>query len=192
MNDLLNNDFYNTFYETFDKIPFEEHLPKIIQKYCPPKSRILEIGSGAGALALWMVQQGYSITCIEPAEKAAAKALERGLKVEVIRWQDFQLKEKYDAILAISSLIHIARDEIDQQIEKIADALKEDGHAIITFIEGEGEVYEDPTEKGKERFFAKYTLDEMQKMLKSFTIVESHRLPVKKVGNFSLFVLRKC
>jgi len=49
----LNNEFYNEYAESFDKIPFEDVLTRLILNYLPTTGcNILEIGSGAGALAL--------------------------------------------------------------------------------------------------------------------------------------------
>ena len=53
--DEMNNEFYNTYTDSFDKIPFDEILLPLALKYLPKEDcDILEIGSGAGALALWL------------------------------------------------------------------------------------------------------------------------------------------
>lgn len=70
--DYINQEFYNAYADCFDKIPFEEILTKLVLKYVTKSNcQILEIGSGAGALALWMTILGHNVTCIEPAEKPA-------------------------------------------------------------------------------------------------------------------------
>lgn len=51
--DLINNEFYNTYADSFDKIPFEDLLISLILKYLPVvPCDVLEIGSGAGAFFL--------------------------------------------------------------------------------------------------------------------------------------------
>lgn len=187
--DSVNREFYNTFYDHFDKIPFEEVLTKLFLKYITKPNQILEIGSGTGALALWMTQLGHVVTCIEPAEKAAEIARKRGLKVEICNFQDFHSAQKFDSILAISSLIHIPRAEMESQIKKIAGLLN--GFVFLSFIEGEGEGYEDPTGVGKERFFAKFSEAELTKMLSTyFSIIETHRIESKRMHQtFLLFVM---
>lgn len=66
--DLVNNEFYNEHFELFDKIPFEDNLMPLILKYLTNSGHILEIGAGAGTLALWMTKRDNPVTCIEPAE----------------------------------------------------------------------------------------------------------------------------
>jgi 2-polyprenyl-3-methyl-5-hydroxy-6-metoxy-1,4-benzoquinol methylase len=191
--DSINNEFYNEYADSFDKIPFEEKLTDLLLKYVSkPKSQVLEIGSGAGALAKWMTKLGHNLTCIEPAEKAAVIARKRGLKVFVKRFQDFYPDTKYDIILAISSLIHIQRSEIPSQLKKISESLQKNGVVFATFIEGEGEGYEDPTGKGKKRFFSKYSESELQELLSPyFSIIECEKIDVKKMNqSFFLMVLR--
>ena len=51
---------------------------------------MLEIGSGAGALASWLVNQGYQVTCVEPAERLAKKAKEKGLMVYTTTIENFE------------------------------------------------------------------------------------------------------
>lgn len=191
--DLMNNEFYNTYADILDKIPFEDILPPLVLKYLPESScDILEIGSGSGALALWLTKQGHSVTCIEPAEKPAEKARERGLNVSLTRFQDFPVSQKYDGIFAISSLIHISRSEMPLQIEKMSQLLKHEGIAFVSFIEGDCEGLEDPTGRGKNRFFSKFTQDELNTLLSPhFSIIEIHNREVKKMNqSFFLMVLK--
>lgn len=180
--DLLNNEFYNAYADSFDKIPFEDVLIPLILKYLPVVSYdVLEIGSGAGALALWLSKHGHNVTCIEPAEKPAKKAIEKGLNVCLMRFQDFSACQKFDSVIAISSLIHIPRSEMTLQVQKISQLIKFGGMAFISFIEGDCEGYEDPTRKGKNRFFSKFTQNELNILLSPyFSIIEIHKIEVKK------------
>ena len=191
--DSINKEFYNAYADSFDKIPFEEVLTKLILRYVSePNSQILEIGSGAGALAFWMTNLGHNVTCIEPAEKPAEIARKKGLNVRVTKFQDFHAGQKFNCILAISSLIHIPRLEIPLQIKKMSESLEKEGFAFVSFIEGEGEGYEDPTAKGKMRYFSKFSEAELKKILSfHFSIVETHKIDVKKMNqSFLLFVLK--
>lgn len=191
--DLTNNEFYNTFADSFDKIPFEDVLIPLILKYLPAtRCDILEIGSGAGALALWMSKLGHNVTCIEPAEEPAKKATEKGLNVCQMRFQDFPVSQEFDSIIAISSLIHIPRSEMPSQIQKMSQLLKADGIAFVSFIEGDCEGYEDPTGKGKNRFFSKFTLDELNTLLSPFfSVIDIHKIGGKRINQpFHLMVLK--
>lgn len=192
--DAVNNEYYNTFADYFDKIPFEDILPELFEKNIPKKnSEILEIGSGAGALAFWMESKGHKVTCVEPAIKAVEKAQEKKLKIFQMRFQDYHTTQKFDSVVAISSLIHIPRSEMSEQIKRISELLNPEGIAFFSFIEGEGEGYEDPTGKGKDRFFSKFTEKELNDLLLPyFSFVEKRKIEIKVMNkSFFLMVLMK-
>lgn len=172
----INNTFYNELGDSFDKIPFDSVLPDLLLKYAVGK-KILEIGSGAGALASWLTKQGYQVSCIEPATELAKKAEERGLKVYPTTIQDFEINIQYDNVVAISSLIHVPKSELPAQIQKISRLLKPHGIFFVSFIEGEDEGFEDPTNASKLRYFAKWSEKELDDLLSSsFVLLENHKI----------------
>lgn len=184
----INNDFYNAPGNSFDKIPFETVLPNLLLKY-EVGHDILEIGSAAGALAAWLAEQGHQVTCVEPADELAAKAAAKGLKVLSCSIQNFQGNYPYDSIIAISSLIHVPKAELPSQIEKIAKLLKSNGTFFVSFIEGEGEGLEDPTNLGKQRYFAKWRESELDDLLSPyFILLENHKIVQEQMNR--TFLLR--
>lgn len=192
--DNVNVEYYNhAFADYFDKVPFEDVLPNLFLSNVPKHpSEILEIGSGAGALALWMTEQGHNVTCVEPAEVPAEKARQSGLKVHQLRFQDYQTDQKFDSVVAISSLIHIPLSEMSEQIKRIADFLNPDGMAMFSFIEGQGEGFEDPTEKGRQRFFSKFSEHELNDLLQPyFSLIEMKRIKVEVMKQFFLLLVLK-
>lgn len=187
--DNYNNDFYNSYADEFDKIPFGETLTEIIPKYLRVPNHILEIGSGAGALAKWLTDKGHTVICLEPAAKAAARAQNKGLEVVITRFQDYMTNERFDAIIAISSLIHIPREDIPNQLQQIHKMLTSGGVAIITFLIGDHEGPEDPTQKGKLRFFSKFTVEKIESLVtKDFLILESREIEVSKMNQSFLLL----
>jgi len=186
--DDINADFYNQSGHSFDAIPFETVLPDLLLKY-NIGNRLLEIGSGPGALAIWLKELGHKVTCLEPAKQLANRAISKGLDVYPLTIQEFQTDLQYDCIIAISSLIHIPKEKLPSQIQKIADLLKPAGIFIVSFIEGDGEGFEDPTKSGIYRFFAKWTEPGLESLLSPyFNLLESHRIYNKKMDR--MFLLR--
>jgi len=181
MIDNVNNKFYNESGDSFDKIPFDAILPELLLRY-GVGHEVLEIGSGAGALAAWLVQQGCQVTCLEPAQELATKAAEKGVKVYSTTIQDFHTDYQYDSVIAISSLIHVPKADLPLQIQKISHLLKPQGKFFVSFIEGEGEGFEDPTQMGKLRYFAKWTNSELDSILSQyFVLLENHKIYNKKM-----------
>lgn len=81
---------------------------------------------------------------------------------------------------------------MSSQIQKMSQLLKANGTAFVSFIEGDCEGYEDPTGKGKNRFFSKFTQDELNTLLTPFfSILEKQKIEVKKMNqSFYLMVLK--
>jgi len=184
----VNSDFYNQSGNSFNAIPFEPILPQLLQKY-NIGHQLLEIGSGPGALAVWLKDLGFQVTCLEPAKILAEMAVKRGLDVHQLTIQEFDTDLQYDCIIAISSLIHVPKKELPAQIQKIAHLLKPQGMFIVSFIEGEDEGLEDPTRVGKLRYFAKWNESDLDHLLSPyFNLLEGHKIYNKKMDR--TFLLR--
>lgn len=172
----INNEFYNKSGSRFDKIAFVEILPNLLLKYCAGKE-ILEIGSGTGALAFWLLKHGYQVSCIEPAQVFAKMTAEKGLRVYSTTIQDFHNDCQYDNVIAISSLIHVPKANLPSQIQKISHLLKPHGIFIVSLIEGDGEGFEDATHEGKLRYIAKWTENDLESLFSPlFVLLEKHRI----------------
>jgi 2-polyprenyl-3-methyl-5-hydroxy-6-metoxy-1,4-benzoquinol methylase len=186
--DKINSDFYNQSGNSFNTIPFEPVLTQLLQKY-HIGHYLLEIGSGPGALAIWLKDLGYQVTCLEPAKKLAEIAVKKGLDVRPLTIQEFETNLQYDCILAISSLIHVPKKELPTQIQKIANLLKTQGIFFVSFIEGEDEGLEDPTMSGKLRYFAKWRESDLDRLFSPyFHLLESYKIYNKKMDR--TFLLR--
>jgi len=186
--DKINEAFYNESIHSFNSIPFDPLLPQLLQKY-PIGHQLLEIGSGPGALALRLKDLGCQVTCLEPAKKLAEIAINKGLEVHPLTIQEFETNFEYDCILAISSLIHVPKKELPLQIQKIAKMLKSHGWFFVSFIEGEGEGLEDPTQTGRLRYFANWKEGEFDRLTSPyFNLLESHKIYNKKIDR--TFLLR--
>ncbi len=187
--DKINRDYYDSSGSLFSSIPFDPMLPNLLLKY-GKGDQILEIGSGPGGLALWLKDKGYEVTCLEPAEKLAEAAAKNGLKVYPLTIQEFETDHQYDCIVAISSLIHVPKAELPTQIKKIASNLKPQGVFFVSFIEGDKEGFEDPTNKGKLRYFSKWTESDLNDIiLPYFDILENHKIYSKVMNRTFLLIV---
>ncbi len=81
----------------------------------PPKSSILEFGSGWGNTTVWLARMGYKVTAVDIEKRFVELVTERGrrkqLNIEVIQG-DFQLvhhvQRKWDAVLFFECFHHCA------------------------------------------------------------------------------------
>jgi len=86
-------------------------------------------------------------------------------------------------------LIHVPKEELPSQIEKISSLLKPQGIFFVSFIEGENEGLEDQTMSGKLRYFAKWRESDLDRLLSPyFNLLESHKIYNKKMDR--TFLLR--
>ncbi len=186
LNCAFYNDPKNT--STFDVIPFKDILIALFNQY-GKGTEILEVGSGPGAFAAWLAEKGHNVTCLEPARELAKLAAAKGLKVHEVTIQAFNTDAKYDSVVAISSLIHVPKQDLAAQIEKIARLLKPQGMFFVSFIEGNSEGLEDPTSKGKDRFFSRWSEAELNSILSPYFKMHAHlEIPNPKMN--CMFFLR--
>jgi SAM-dependent methyltransferase len=69
-------------------------------------SRILEIGSGNGALALLLRQAGHEVVALDSSVDAVADAGRRGIDTRLCRWPDYD-DDPFDIIVFTRSLHHM-------------------------------------------------------------------------------------
>lgn len=103
------------------------NLPEFL-KLLRPGSRILELGCGAGRDSRAMIEAGHEVEPTDGVPEIAREA-EALLKrpVRVMRFEDLDACEAYDAIWANAALLHAPRPALPQILAKIRRALKPGG-----------------------------------------------------------------
>lgn len=106
----------------------------------PKGAKILDAGSGSGRDTLAFLQRGYVVSAFDssPALCKLSSQL-TGVQPRVLRFQDFQDKEKYDGIWACASLLHVPKAELPDAINRLVQALKLEGVLYMSFRHGVGE-----------------------------------------------------
>jgi SAM-dependent methyltransferase len=106
----------------------------------PAGAHILDAGCGPGRDALVFLQRGYRVTAIDASAAMARLAAARlGQAVEVLRFQDLDYEQEFDAIWACASLLHVPRREMDNVFRRCTRALRPGGIWYISFKLGEAE-----------------------------------------------------
>ena len=117
------NERYNTEEYAYGKIP-NEFLEKNVHYI--PKGHVLSLAEGEGRNAVFLAQQGYSVTAVDSSliglNKARKLADEKGVTIELIHADlaDYDLgKNKWDGIISIfNPLPSLLRKQLYKNIEK--------------------------------------------------------------------------
>jgi len=106
-----------------------------------PHHRVLDIGSGWGGLGLYLADiSGADVTGLTLSKEQLAVANERARKANVhdrvrFKLQDYRFEQgKYDRIVSVGMFEHVGVNHFDAYFAKVADALMEDGVALIHAI----------------------------------------------------------
>jgi SAM-dependent methyltransferase len=87
-----------------------------------PPARVLEVGCGAGELALALAGAGYDVTAVDPAAP-------EGPVFRRSRLEDFSPDGMFDAVVASVSLHHL--DDLGAALDKIADLVRPGGLLVL-------------------------------------------------------------
>ena len=150
-------DYYNTNAEKFVNdtinVEFTDIQNKFISKL-HSGAMILDFGCGSGRDTKYFISRGYQVDAIDGSKELCKIATEyTGIEVKNIYFEDFKEQNKYDAIWACSSILHLARNDLKNVIKNMVIALKDNGVIYTSFkygtFEGErnGRYFTDMTEK---------------------------------------------
>lgn len=130
------------------------HLYKIIQMNINKNDSILDLGCGSGRDSLYFKQQGYNVTALDGSQQLADKASELiGQDVIVMNFEHIKLTEKFHAIWACASLLHVKRAYIlDVLNNLVSNNLEDNGVFYMSFKYGDKEYIDEHV-----RYFNCYT-----------------------------------
>jgi SAM-dependent methyltransferase len=120
----------------------DEPFPKLVEFVAalPAGARILELGSGSGRDAAYMLSRGMDIHPSDASPELAKQAQARlGRPVRLLRFNELDDTEAYDGVWASASLLHAPASELTQDLTRIHCALRPGGLFIASFKAGTGE-----------------------------------------------------
>lgn len=110
-----------------------------------PGARILELCCGGGRDAEAMIRRGFAVDPTDGTPEIARKAAERLERpVRVMRFDELHERDRYDAVWAHASLLHVPRVALTSVLQSIYRALRPGGFHFASFKSGDGE--------GRDRF----------------------------------------
>ncbi|WP_424984037.1 class I SAM-dependent methyltransferase [Maritalea sp. S77] len=105
----------------------------------PDGASIVELGCGAGLEARYMKDQGFRVTPTEGNPALAAEAEQNfGAPVKIMRFDELEATDQYDALWANMCLLHAPWESLPDIIALIHQALKPNGVVWASFKTGDG------------------------------------------------------
>lgn len=120
----------------------------------PQQAYILDFGCGSGRDTKYFLDKGYRVDEADGSEELCKLASAyTGIDVQKMLFQELDIVDKYDAIWACSSILHLSKAELVNVLEKMSIALTTNGIVYTSFKYGEfegernGRYFIDQTEK---------------------------------------------
>ena len=109
-------------------------------KYVPEHGRILDFGCRSGRDTKAFLQRGYLVDAIDGSSEMCRLASELcNIQVKCMDFTELNDVNKYDAIWACASLLHVAKKQLPAVLIKMRDALVIAGVMYISFKYGDYE-----------------------------------------------------
>jgi SAM-dependent methyltransferase len=115
------------------------HLSGLLGQLAPG-ARILELGCGSGRDAAYMLARGFAVEPTDGVPQMAAQAGRRlGKPVKVLRFDELEARDAYDAVVACASLLHVPVGELPTILGRIWGALRPGGWHLASYKSGGSE-----------------------------------------------------
>ncbi|WP_108947039.1 class I SAM-dependent methyltransferase [Shewanella halifaxensis] len=101
---------------------------------------VLDAGCGSGRDTKYFVEQGYKVSALDASLEMVQYATRlSGVKVSHRTFSQVNEIEAYDGIWACASLLHVAKDALEEAFTNLTNALKPNGIWYLSFKYGDTE-----------------------------------------------------
>ena len=150
-------------------------LHKLLLRYIPQTSNVLDIGFGSGRDLHFLQNNGYDIWGIDPSSKFVENAKQRFSNIKEqffeasipFNMKKLRLNKQFDAVIVVAMLMHLKHNQYEDVVESIVSVLKDTSTVIISYSEG--------SRIDDERYFEDVNLDYITQLFnsKGFTVIET-------------------
>ena len=158
-------EYYNEnakqFVDTTVNVEFHHMQNRFLEKL-QDGAYILDFGCGSGRDTKYFLEQDYRVDAIDGSAELCKLASElTGMEVKHMYFQELSEVEKYDGIWACSSILHLALNDLEDVMRRMAYAVKSHGIIYTSFKYGtfsgerNGRYFTDMTENTFEELLQK-------------------------------------
>ena len=123
---------------SFGQAP-SRHLDAFLDRLAPGAS-VLELGCGAGRDSARIAERGFTLDATDGTPAMVRKANERfGIAARVMRFDELDAEETYDAVWAHACLLHVARADLPGVLASVHAALRANGLHFANYKLGSAE-----------------------------------------------------
>lgn len=115
------------------------HLDAFLDRLAPGAS-VLELGCGAGRDSARIAERGFVLDATDGTPAMVRKANERfDIAARVMRFDELDAEEAYDAVWAHACLLHVARENLPAVLASVHAALRANGLHFANYKLGSAE-----------------------------------------------------
>ena len=129
----------DNWYKDTTMLPFLKECKKLLKD----NSKVLDLGCNCGYETRRMKELGLNPTGLDFSSKCIEIAKEKNKDIKFIcddMLNDLSYLGKFDAVIAIASIIHISEDKLELCFKRIYDILNDNGYLFIAVRSEEGKL----------------------------------------------------
>lgn len=160
-------EFYDRHTDTYVNSTLSLDMSALYERflyYVPPRGVILDAGSGSGRDTKAFLERGYEVEAFDSSvELCSLSSRLTGVRTQLLSFQEFAASPRYDGIWACASLLHVPKEELQDALCRLIQALKPTGALYVSFRLGCGDRI---SEDG--RFYTDLDLTSLRDLLSLF------------------------
>ena len=160
-------DYYELHSEEFIRSSINADLSVLYGRFealIPDGCYILDLGCGSGRDSKHFLDKGYSVLSADPSEEMCKQtALLTNNDVVLLKAENMKYVDSFDAVWACASLLHVAKNDTEDVINRVLVSLKHGGIFYASWKYGDnerklddGRFYNDYTEESLKELFNKF------------------------------------
>lgn len=159
--------YTDKYFDDKTDIPF---IDKFIS-YLPKGCRILDVGSGPGEFAKYLLEKGFIVEGIDLSDEMLGIAQQKVPEAKFTKMDMRRLtfhEESFNGLLVAYSLIHIPSSDLSDTLKGFYRLLKQNGHILLITQRGKADQLVDEGFKPDEKmFFNFFTIERLNRILEA-------------------------